>query len=210
MVLAAPLTSLSCSLRCWKSALFSCPQSTFAGSSGMRSSVPSDGNFSPIFGSGVRLGRIRRASKNWMPGSGTVCMMAPDRQCLINGAKGSWLEQAGPNHTITRCCLSMAYPQTINSSVRWSGKVNLCRVSYALCTMCSNCDMWVPAFGILLALTSTSLSRRKTTRSWASILRRRLNPMANGGRVCSAQVPAWEILHTCIMPIIPCISRGDL
>ena len=46
---------------------------------------------------------MRHASKNCMPGSGTVCMMAPDRQCLITGAKGSWDEQAGPNHAITPC-----------------------------------------------------------------------------------------------------------
>ena len=61
----------------------------------MSSSVPSEGSFSPIFGSGVRLGRMRHASKNCMPGSGTVCMMAPDRQCLITGANGSGDEEVG-------------------------------------------------------------------------------------------------------------------
>ena len=130
----------------------------------MSSSVPREGSFSPILGSGFRWGRMRHASKNRMSGRGTVCMMVPDRQCRIIGVKGSCEEQAaGPNHAITQCCLSMAYPQMSSSSVRWSGNVNLWRVSYALCTMCSNCEMCFWALGILLALTSTSRSRRKTT-----------------------------------------------
>ena len=55
----------------------------------MSSFVPSEGSFSPNLESGVNCGLMRHASKKWMPGSGTVCMIAPDRQCRISGAKGS-------------------------------------------------------------------------------------------------------------------------
>ena len=84
----------------------------------MSSVVPSDGSFSPNLGSGDNCGLMRHASKKWMPGRGTVRMIVPDRQCRITGANGSGSEHAGPNHAITRCCLSMAYPQSMKSFVR--------------------------------------------------------------------------------------------
>ena len=87
------------------------PESSLAGSSGMSSVVPCDGSFSPNLGSADNCDRMRHASKKWMPGRGTVRMIVPDRQCRITGANGSGSEHAGPNHAITRCCLSMACPR---------------------------------------------------------------------------------------------------
>ena len=55
--------------------------------------------------------------------------------------------------------------------------------------------MWICALGISLALTSANRRLRKATCSCPSIFLRKLKPRANGGKVCSAHVPAYEIIH---------------